>query len=495
MDHYIIENHTLVKYRLRPHQTAVIIPDEVTTIAKYAFSRHANIRSLTIGDHVKTIERFAFPNKMNLEECIFPSNITDRQQAKSFITNIGVHNLLGLFIQDKLNINEVLKQELIKKITEKSFRTKILSKLIQENDEFAFAKMLSFIKKMPLNELDRYINDAESSTTIRIALLEYKMQLYPTEKLEEMENIQFEKSIGLRQKTLRDYREEFIISKTGNYYTIEGYKGCASSISLPSHINGIPVRIHLCHEKFCEVYLENGYTEINDFAFSGCENLENVIIPESVTEIGNYAFCQCINLCHISHNNNFKKDSFWDFTIPEGITKIGDSSFAGCRRLHSIQIPDSLISIGKSAFRECNMLWYVVFPNSVKYIGSEAFQYCSNLMALAIFLGENEYLCWGAFSNPLTGEHLLIFNEKIKVFFTKFCDDDTYYRVINDPESFTNELKNSAIEFDWLGISAGWFPDDLSENIPRIAIFDNIPYIGDDIFEGCKYLTDTKEKN
>lgn len=46
-----------------------------------------------------------------------------------------------------------------------------------------------------------------------------------------------------------------------------------------------------------------------------------------------------------------------------GVTSIGDCAFSGCDNLTSVVIPDSLTSIGNSAFKYCSSLTSVMFEN------------------------------------------------------------------------------------------------------------------------------------
>ena len=96
-------------------------------------------------------------------------------------------------------------------------------------------------------------------------------------------------------------------------------------------------------------------TSIDEYAFSGCTNLTNITIPDSVTSIGNGAFNRCRSLTSI--------------IIPDSVTSIGKYAFYGCESLTSITIPDSVISIGERAFEDCTSLTSIkIAASNEKYL-------------------------------------------------------------------------------------------------------------------------------
>jgi len=90
-------------------------------------------------------------------------------------------------------------------------------------------------------------------------------------------------------------------------------------------------------------------TKIGDYAFSGCKNLVEIKLPDSVTSIGHWCF---------------SKSSLKSIVIPDSVTEIGDAAFWECRALEKITIPAA--KFGSNAFYECKNISEVYFSDSVK---------------------------------------------------------------------------------------------------------------------------------
>jgi len=85
-----------------------------------------------------------------------------------------------------------------------------------------------------------------------------------------------------------------------------------------------------------EVIFEEGGTvpfSIGNYAFDGCYQLRNVVLPERLVSIGNYAFRNCNALTSI--------------TITKNVTGIGDYAFSGCCKLYEVRNESSIENIAK----------------------------------------------------------------------------------------------------------------------------------------------------
>lgn len=123
------------------------------------------------------------------------------------------------------------------------------------------------------------------------------------------------------------------------------------------------------------VKLSSSVTSIDDYAFSQCTDLKNVIIPQTsqLESIGDYAFYQCSSLTGV------------DF-LPEKALAFGESVFEGCSGLKEVTIPASWKSLSGGMFRNCENLESVIFKENSQLIevGHSCFESCGMLTEIQL---------------------------------------------------------------------------------------------------------------
>ena len=115
---------------------------------------------------------------------------------------------------------------------------------------------------------------------------------------------------------------------------------------------------------FNELQYFTGLTEIPEYAFAGCVNLEEITLPPNITSIGYNAFG--------SNSQDIGCTSLTSIVIPLGVQNIGGYAFQHSG-LTEVILPNSVTSIGDLAFGYCNSLEYVFLPSTVTSISGNAF--------------------------------------------------------------------------------------------------------------------------
>ena len=149
---------------------------------------------------------------------------------------------------------------------------------------------------------------------------------------------------------------------SNNYASITSYQGTSSNVTIPSTIDGYAVKTianHAFNESrndtngkvLTNVIISEGITEIGDFAFIDCTNLESVTVPESVTDLGFQTFIGCSKLTKINIPSKvtklqsmiFQDTGFTEFEVPENVAEM-NSSFRSCDNLKKVVIYNKNLS-------------------------------------------------------------------------------------------------------------------------------------------------------
>ena len=139
-----------------------------------------------------------------------------------------------------------------------------------------------------------------------------------------------------------------------------------------------------------KVVIEEGVTNIGDFAFHQYKELADISIPAGLKEIGAYSFWGCAKLSRIDFPEGMERieeyafkncSGFTEIKIPASVNYIGGGAFDSCYGLTSVIFDPNieLTSICRYAFAYCSALTELNIPDSVKYIEDCAFYECTGL--------------------------------------------------------------------------------------------------------------------
>ncbi len=140
-------------------------------------------------------------------------------------------------------------------------------------------------------------------------------------------------------------------------------------------------------EGLTSLTIPNSITSIGYEAFSYCRSLTDISVSLSnpvYSGVGN---------CIIEIASKTLVSGCKGSVIPRNssVEFIGAYAFSGCLELADIIIPENIIGIGQQAFRDCDQLKNIEIPNSVTNIGYGAFEHCSYLESITVpFVGETK---------------------------------------------------------------------------------------------------------
>jgi hypothetical protein len=346
--------------------TSVAIPEGITNIGAYAFEFCLSLTNVTISDTVVSIGSAAFLD-CGLSSVTIPASVADIDEfvfADCYsLTNIAVdpanpnyHCLDGMLLDSAMTTLLICPGGFaggysipagVTSIADRAFLNcgSLTSVTFPEGvtnigfaafanctdlTEVSFPKSLTTIGIGAFNGCSSLTNAIFASTNVEIG--DYAFQ-----------------GSSLTNEMLRDLGCYLWVNNNGTL-TITGFGGWGN-VTIPDTIHGLKV------------------TAIGDSAFSGANNLTNVIIPDSVTSIGDAAF---------------QRTSLANVFIPDSVTNIGEFAFANCNNLTSVTIPKGVTSLAVGVFYSCSSLTNVVIPDSLTAIGDNTFEECLNLTGVVI---------------------------------------------------------------------------------------------------------------
>jgi hypothetical protein len=171
--------------------------------------------------------------------------------------------------------------------------------------------------------------------------------------------------------------ENFLIKYEFGRNFLMKYNGQESSPIIPEEVEIIGRRAFEKCGSINNIQIHKGVSEIREKAFAGCNNLKSVVMREEgadrwvqgVKLICDSAFEDCTSLSNVQ--------------FPKSLLKIGAAAFSGCQNLHSLEIPN-IIVIGEAAFKRCILLTNVRILSFVEEIGSKAFVNCNRLSSVLL---------------------------------------------------------------------------------------------------------------
>lgn len=327
----------------------VVLGKGLTAVDEYSFAGCTGLKQITIPENIQSIDAQAFARCVNLTDIYIPATVTGiAEDAFLNCDNVTIHADEGS-----------VAAQFAQKLAEQKNRDPLVTAApvqtptaVSRPDTQATTEPVSTATPAPV--ATPVPGNVLGSTIIvgNHALV----MVHPGE--EKVQQGYTEPEAG--QET---GEEQDITAETENgripewmYYRNQS----VSAVTIPEGTTEIG-RFAFSRSSLRTVTIPEGVTVIDYAAFYHCDNLDNVILPDTVNTVGAKAFT------HTGWLDDFEENSMDDFLIS------GDILVAYKGNLPEVVIPDGVRVIAEEAFRNHTELKKVHLPASVTDIGNDAF--------------------------------------------------------------------------------------------------------------------------
>ncbi len=191
----------------------------------------------------------------------------------------------------------------------------------------------------------------------------------------------------------------FTAINDGKEYAVSGSSHRSEGpIVIPATYNNKPVtKINdraFFNRNITSVIIPDSIKEIENDAFGGCAQLNDITLPDTPIKIGKGVFS---NTLYIQTDDNWDQDGLLyigkhliatHYKHDTFVTKEDTLSIAGgvfyCSQITSAEIKGNVKSIGENAFYNCQKLETLILHDGIEIIARNAFSYCSSLTNVTI---------------------------------------------------------------------------------------------------------------
>lgn len=246
------------------------------------------------------------------------------------------------------------------------------------------------------------------------------------------------------------------------------------SVTLPNTVKELDVRAFYNCRSLVRINLEN-VVRIGDNAFSLCEKLMNITLPDNMECIGKNIISGTALDYSVRSGALYLGNVLYDYksnqnetslTIKDGTYYIAKEAVDYSYNLTSVTIPDTVKIIDDYAFYMCDELENIQIPDSVEYVGDGAFSktpWFGNQPDGLVCIGKNVYRYKGVMEE---NTDLVIEEGMVSISSNAFATYEVFYLAGSKPSE----------------------PEDSCAGLRSITIPSTVKYIGSNLFYGAKSL-------
>ena len=387
------QGSTLVKYR--GTEERVTIPDTVEVVGESAFENNQKVQFVVIPKSVKRLEAYVFWGCNNLEEVVLGKGLTAVDEysfagctgLKQITIPENIQSIDAQAFAGCVNLTDIYIPATVTGIAEDAFLN--CDNVTIHADEGSVAAQ--FAQKLAEQKnRDPLVTAAPVQTPTAVSRPDTQATTEPVSTATPAP-VATPVPGNVLGSTIIVGNHALVMVHPGEEKVQQGYTepeagqetGEEQDITAETENGKVPEWMYYRNQSVSAVTIPEGTTEIGRFAFSRsslrtvtipegvtvidyaafyhCDNLDNVVLPDTVNTVGAKAFT------HTGWMDDFEENSMDDFLIS------GDILVAYKGNLPEVVIPDGVRVIAEEAFRNHTELKKVHLPASVTDIGNDAF--------------------------------------------------------------------------------------------------------------------------
>ena len=387
------QGSTLVKYR--GTEERVTIPDTVEVVGESAFENNQKVQFVVIPKSVKRLDAYVFWGCNNLEEVVLGKGLTAVDEysfagctgLKQITIPENIQSIDAQAFAGCVNLTDIYIPATVTGIAEDAFLN--CDNVTIHADEGSVAAQFSQ-KLAEQKNRDPLVTAAPVQTPTAVSRPDTQATTEPVSTATPAP-VATPVPGNVLGSTIVVGNHALVMVHPGEEKVQQGYTepeagqetGEEQDITAETENGKIPEWMYYRNQSVSAVTIPEGTTEIGRFAFSRsslrtvtipegvtvidyaafyhCDNLDNVILPDTVNTVGAKAFT------HTGWLDDFEENSMDDFLIS------GDILVAYKGNLPEVVIPNGVRVIAEEAFRNHTELKKVHLPASVTDIGNDAF--------------------------------------------------------------------------------------------------------------------------
>ena len=387
------QGSTLVKYR--GTEERVTIPDTVEVVGESAFENNQKVQFVVIPKSVKRLDAYVFWGCNNLEEVVLGKGLTAVDEysfagctgLKQITIPENIQSIDAQAFAGCVNLTDIYIPATVTGIAEDAFLN--CDNVTIHADEGSVAAQFSQ-KLAEQKNRDPLVTAAPVQTPTAVSRPDTQATTEPASTATPAPAATPVPG-NVLGSTIIVGNHALVMVHPGEEKVQQGYTepeagqetGEEQDITAETENGKVPEWMYYRNQSVSAVTIPEGTTEIGRFAFSRsslrtvtipegvtvidyaafyhCDNLDNVVLPDTVNTVGAKAFT------HTGWLDDFEENSMDDFLIS------GDILVAYKGNLPEVVIPDGVRVIAEEAFRNHTELKKVHLPASVTDIGNDAF--------------------------------------------------------------------------------------------------------------------------